>query len=155
MASRKRPDAKQEALRRRGCMNPHPETVADEHFMGGEFFDARDLVQVKYEMLRCVRVDGEPISRAARRFGLSRPTFYGAREALDQGGLPALVPRKPGPRRAHKLSEEVMDFLEQSLVEEPTLGSAALVQLVRRQFGVFVHRRSVERALQRREKKRP
>ena len=52
MASRKRPDAKQEALRRRGCMNPHPETVADEHFMGCEFFDARDLVQVKYEMLR-------------------------------------------------------------------------------------------------------
>ena len=100
-------------------------------------------------------MDGEPISPAASRFGLSRPTFYGAQEALDQGGLPALVPRKPGPRRAHKLSAEVMDFLEQSLLEEPTLRSAALVQLVRRQFGIAVHRRSVERALQRRGKKGP
>ena len=155
MPSYKRPDAKQEALRRRGCMNPHPERVRDEHFGRCEFFNAWDLVQIKYEMLRCVRVDGEPISRAASRFGLSRPTFYGAQQALDSGGLPALVPRKPGPRRAHKLSEEVMDFLEQSLLEEPTLGSAALVQLVRGQFGISVHRRSVERALQRRKKKRP
>lgn len=155
MARRRRPDAKQEALRKRGCVNTHPEKVRDEHFGRCEFFDARDLVQVKYEMLRCVSVDGEPISRAASRFGLSRPTFYGAQEALDQGGLPALVPRKPGPRRAHKLSEEVMDFLEQALVEEPALRSATLAQLVRRRFGVCVHRRSVERALQRREKKRP
>jgi transposase len=154
MARGQGPDAKQEALRRRGCLHPHPEKVDDEHFRRCPFFDARDLVQVKYEMLRCVRVDGESISRAAVRFGLSRPTFYGAQAALEQGGLPALVPRRPGPRRAHKLGEEVVDFLEQTLAEEPTVRPAELVELVRRRFGLSVHRRSVERALQRRGKKR-
>ena len=62
-----------------------------------EFLDARDLVQVKYEMVRRARVDGEPVSRAAEAFGFSRPSFYAAQAALDQGGLAALVPARPGP----------------------------------------------------------
>jgi transposase len=155
MARRKRPDARLEALRQRGCLNPHPEEVRDERFLNADFFDAHDVVQVKYEMLRCVRVDGEPISHAADRFGFSRPTFYGAQRALEQGGLSALVPQKTGPRRAHKLSGEVVDFLLEALEEEPTLRSATLAELVRERFGISVHPRSVERALQRREKKRP
>jgi hypothetical protein len=47
---------KVEALRRYHALNPHPEKVKDEAFIkGAPFFDARDLVQVKYEMLRRVR----------------------------------------------------------------------------------------------------
>jgi len=38
----------------------------------------RDVVQVKYEMLRRVRVDQVPMARAARAFGFSRPAFYQA-----------------------------------------------------------------------------
>jgi hypothetical protein len=34
----------------------------------------RDLVQVKYEMLRRVRVDGHSVSQSATGFGLSRPS---------------------------------------------------------------------------------
>ena len=41
------PDPKSLALRQQGCLNPHPEQVKDELFQTREFFDPRDLVQVK------------------------------------------------------------------------------------------------------------
>ena len=147
-------DPKTDALHEQGCLHPYPEKVTDELFASGAFFDARDLVQVKYEMLRRVRIDGRPVSDSAARFGLSRPSYYQAQTAFEEGGLPALLPKKPGPRRAHKLSEEVMTALEEALTEEPELSSEDLVQLIEKRFGISVHRRSVERALARQEKKR-
>ena len=151
---RRRPDPKTESLRQQGCLHPHPERVTDELFSSGEFFDSRDLVQVKYEMLRRVRVDGQTISQSAARFGLSRPSFYQAQKAYEGGGLPALLPEKPGPRRAHKLSEEVVEALCEALEEEPKLRPSDLVRLVEERFSISVHQRSIERALSRQEKKR-
>jgi len=154
MAKRKAPDGKSEALRRSGSLNPHPEKVGDELFATADFFDARDLVQVKYEMVRRVRVEGQPVSRSATAFGFSRPSFYKAQAAFAQGGLPALVPKKPGPRRAHKLSDEVMDFLERSLSDDSSLRPRELARRIEKRFGFSSHPRSIERALARREKKR-
>ena len=147
-------DPKADTLRKRGCLHPHPEKVTDEAFTASEFFDPRDLVQVKYEMLRRVLVDGRPVSLSAASFGLSRPSYYQAQAAYEEGGLPALLPKKPGPRRAHKLSEEVVAALREALAEQPELGPQDLAELVQERFGVSVHPRSVERALARQEKKR-
>jgi transposase len=154
MAKRKVPDGKNEALRRSGSLNPHPEKIRDELFTTVDFFDARDLVQVKYEMVRRVRVDGQHVNRSATAFGFSRPSFYKAQAAFAQGGLPALVPKKPGPRRAHKLSDEVVDFLERSLSDDTSLRPRDLARRIEERFGVSSHPRSIERALARREKKR-
>ena len=55
-------DSKGESLRQQGVLNPHPQKVADPLFLRGEFFDPRDLVQVKYEMLRRVRVEGASVT---------------------------------------------------------------------------------------------
>ena len=150
----KRPaDAKTRALKEHGCLNRHPETVRDELFRSNAFFDPRDLLQVKYEMLRRVREDGVPVSRAAASFGVSRPTWYQAQRAYDAGGLPGLLPDRPGPRRPHKLSEEVVEALRAARSEEPELSAAQLVELVRERFGISVHRRSIDRALARQKKR--
>jgi transposase len=142
------------ALRRRHASNPRPHMVRDSAFTAGNaFFDARDVVQVKYEMLRRVREDGEAVSHAAANFGFSRPAFYQSQAAFDAAGLPGLMPRRPGPKRAHKLSEEVVDRLEQMLEVNPALNSAELAQWLADEFGLAVHRRSVERALERRRRK--
>lgn len=147
-------DDQRAALRRDRALNPEPQAVTDPVFRSGNpFFDARDLVQIKYEMLRRVRQEGQQVNRAAAAFGLSRPSFYMAQTLFERGGLPALVPRSPGPKRAHKLSTEVVDFLEQALEHDPSLRAAQLGQLVQEQFSLVVHPRSVERALERRRKK--
>jgi transposase len=147
--ARHREDPKVEALRAERCLNPRPEAVTDEQFMALEFLDARDLVQVKYEMVRRVRVDGDPVSRSAAAFGFSRPSLYAAAAALDASGLAALVPARPGPRQAHKLTEDVVAFAQQQLQADPLLRAGDLVQAIWEQYGVRVHPRSVERALAR------
>jgi len=144
----KQGDEKLSSLRAHHALNPRPEDVTDEAFRSGNpFFDARDLVQVKYEMLRRVEVDGLPAKRAAALFGFSRPSFYQAREAFRRGGLPGLLPQRPGPRRAHKFTEEVLGFLEAVLSEDPTLRPGELARMVRERLGLTVHPRSIERAL--------
>jgi transposase len=147
--ARRREDPKVEALREERCLNPRPEAVRDPAFGSSEFLDARDLVQVKYEMVRRVRVDGDAVSRSVADFGFSRPSFYEAAAALDASGLAGLVPARPGPRRAHKMSEEVVAFARELLEADPDLRSADLVGPIEECFGVRVHPRSVERALAR------
>jgi transposase len=147
---------KESALRRHHALNPRAQAVRDPAFTSGDpFFDARDLVQVKYEMLRRVREEGESVSQAAARFGFSRPSFYEAKAVFETDGLPGLLPQRPGPKRAHKLSEEVVDRLEQALASDPSLNSAQMAALLEMERGLRVHPRSVERALARRRKRGP
>lgn len=147
-------DSKRNELARRGSLHPRPERVTDPLFDSGPFFDRRDVVQVKYEMLRSVRAEGRRITRAARDFGLSRPTFYEAHTAFERAGLPGLLPAKKGPRRAHKLSDAVMAFVGEQLEAEASLTATVLAVRVHDRFGVTVHPRSISRALERRSKKK-
>jgi transposase len=150
-----RTSRKTEALRQHGGLNPHPEAVRHELFRSSEFFDPADLVQVKYEMLRQVLVERSSVTEAAAEFGLSRPSFYEAQAAFEESGLLGLVPEKRGPRRAHKLSAEVVEFLRVAKAEDPTLSGAALRDRLWRERRLRVHRRSIERALARGQKKLP
>ena len=154
MPASKRADPKSDALRERSAFNPRPERVTDELFHQSEFFDPRDLPQVKYEMLRRVQHDGVAVAGAAKSFGFSRPSFYAAQAAFAAGGLSGLLPKKRGPRGAHKLSEEVMDFIDGVRAADSSVTASSLVPQVKARFGIAVHPRSVERALARQEKKR-
>ncbi len=146
-------DSKHKELHRRGSLHPRPEQVTDPLFETDPFFDRHDAVQVKYEMLRRVRIDGRPITQAAGESGFSRPTFYEARNAFEQAGMPGLLPVKKGPRRAHKLSKDVMSYIDEQLAIEPSLTMAVLAQRIHERFGLTVHPRSIKRALLRQVKK--
>jgi transposase len=154
MSGRKTPDQKLVALTASGTVNPHPEAVRDPAFVDNAFFDPRDLVQVKYEMLRRVRVEGGSIAAAADQFGFSRPTFYKAQAQFARAGLTGLLPGKRGPRGAHKLTAEVLQFIERVQAEEAGVDAPALAERIHQHFGYSVHRRTVERALAREKKKR-
>lgn len=146
--------SKPQTLQANATLNRRPERVRDPLFTAHEFFDPNDLLQVKYEMLRRVSADGVAINEAAARFGFSRPSFYKAKAAFEEGGLAGLVARKRGPKRAHKLTVEVMRFVAELGKREPrpTLGQIQTELLER--FNLRIHRRSLQRALLRQEKKR-
>jgi transposase len=147
-------DRKADTLRAHGALHPHPEAVRDPLFSSHEFFDARDLVQVKYEMVRRVEVEGHSIAATTAAFGCARPTFYHAQTALKTQGIPGLIPRKRGPRGAHKLDATVMAFVRGLRTDDATLTTPAVLGQIRRRFGLAVHRRTLERAIRREEKKR-
>jgi len=154
MPPRKSPDPKLQNLIEQGVANPRPEGVRERTFQENDFFDSRDLVQVKYEMLRCVRAEGRSVADASASFGVSRPTFYKARTDFERDGLAGLLPGKRGPRGPHKLTAEVMDFVTRAHGKAPELDAGELAERVQRELGVHVHRRTIERALARAKKKR-
>jgi len=145
-------DGKEETLKKQGVLNPQPEKVIDELFLTSDFFDPRDLVQVKYEMLRRVAKDGCAVNRVAKLFGFSRPTFYQVKHAFEEEGLNGFLPRPKGPKGGHKIDREVIDYLEEELKENPELRPKKLAEMVHNRFGYPVHPRSIERALERRKK---
>lgn len=153
MTRTRKPDPKIASLKESGTLNPHTQDVCDSAFAGSEFFDPRDLVQVRYEMLRRVRTEGKSVSDAAASFGVSRPTFYKVQEDFDRNGLPGLLPAKRGPRGPHKITDEVRRFIEETMANEEAPSTQTILDRIAERFGLTVHRRTLERALARFKKK--
>ncbi len=146
-------DAKSDLLRRQGVLHRRPQDVTDPLFHSSPFFEARDLVQVRYELLRRVQVEGLTVTTAATSFGFSRSAFYQAQDAYQRSGFAGLIPQRRGPRQAHKLSNQVIAFVLQHQAHEPALPTTTLCQLIKEAFGVSVHPRSLQRALARYQKR--
>jgi transposase len=140
------------ALQQQGTLNPRPKAVRDPLFLQDDFFDPCDLVQVKYEMLRRVRTEGQSVTDAAVSFGFSRPSFYQAQSAFEDDGLAGLVPHKRGPKQPYKLTEEVLTFIGELRQKEPSIRLPDLVKRIQKRFRIKVHPRSIERSLLRHQK---
>jgi transposase len=154
-APARKTDAKARALRSHGALHLHPEEVHDPLFVSGEeFFDARDLIQLRYEMLRRVRIDGQAITSVCAAYGFTRPVFYKSQQLFAGQGLLGLVPKKRGPHGGHKLTGEIVTWLQEILRTEGKLSVSQLAQRVKDRYGLDVHSRTIRRALVEREKKR-
>jgi len=147
MAKLKKPGPKALELKRTGTLNRRPGSISDSLFKENPFFDAKDLLQVRYEMLRRHSVEGVSIVDVATRFGVSRPTVYQAQEAFQKAGLSGLLPKHRGPKQGHKLSAEIIDYVRTLRATELDLTTVACIRAVQEKFGITVHRRSLERAL--------
>src|ERR1700739_2820329 len=134
-----RSSRKRQLLRQEGALNLRADAVTDELFQQSEFFDPADSVQVKYEMLRQVELEGQPVSEAARAFGFSRPSFYQAQAAFEDAGLVGLLPHKRGPRGGHKLTAEVMDFVIRTREQDASLSWQQIGRLIQQRFPLSLH----------------
>jgi transposase len=146
-------DVKARFLAAHQALHSHPEQVVDALFQQGGFFDPRDLVQVRYEMLRRHLVEGQPVTEVIRDFGVSRQMFYVLQRAFREEGLSGLLPRKRGPKGAHKCTDEILAFVAARREESPGRSTKELAEDVGREFGVQLHPRTLERRLSRRGKK--
>lgn len=138
--------AKRRALQVSGTFNPRHDRVRHALFQQSDFFDPRDLLQLKYETLRALKQEGYSIARAAADFGLSRPTIYQAQNHFQAHGLEGLLPDKPGPKSPHKLTAEVRAHLRELMQAEPELGARDLARRVRQRFRLKLHPRTIEKA---------
>jgi transposase len=155
MTKRRQSNEKTLELKRTGTLNPHPETVTDPIFKENPFFDSRDLLQVRYEMLRRHSADEKSVLDAAEAFGVSRPTFYQTQAAFNRSGLAGLLPSQRGPKGGHKVTAEVLDYVANLRAAAPGLTTVKCVRAIQEHFGIAIHRRTLERALVRGKKKPP
>jgi transposase len=141
-------------LRNQGSINPFPEKVQNPLFLNEAFFDANDIVQVKYELLRHVQIEGVSITEAVKNFGFSRLSFYRILSVFEKLGLVGLIPKKRGPREAHKMTADVLKFINDKIQKPPAMNSIELTKALKDRFGLSVHPRSIERALSRKKKEK-
>jgi transposase len=135
------------ALLEEGTLNSEPGKVQDPKFHDGEFFDPRDIVQVKYEMLRHVSVEQASVTSATEQYGVSRPTYYQTKSSFEEAGIAGLVPRKRGPHGPHKMQGEVLQFIQEQVVAGEPIRARQLAKLIRKKFNLDVHPRTIERAV--------
>lgn len=139
--------SKADALVENGTLNPAPDKVGDPKFQEGGFFDPRDVVQVKYEMLRRVSVEKTSVTDVSDQYGVSRPTFYQTKADFNEAGIAGLVPQKRGPHGPHKIQSDVLAFLIAQLSPGEPIRARELAKRVQKEFGIDVHPRSIERAV--------
>ena len=141
-------EERKQRLKKEGTLHPNPDGVRTDLLAKSPFFDANDLMQMKYEMLRSVSADQQPVAEAAQTFGLSRVAYYHAHKQYQKHGLAGLLPRRRGPRHPHKFTPEVMSYIDEQLTT--TVGRPdwnLLSKQIEAGFGIKVHPRSVERAV--------
>lgn len=139
---------KKKNLIEQGTLNRRAHLVKDQIFEDNPFFDKDDIVQVKYEMLRKVDKENAPVSSTSEQFGFSRPVFYEAKKKFDENGISGLVPSKRGRKTAHKMTDQILVFIE----DQGDISAKKLAPLIKKKFGISVHPRTIERAVNRKKK---
>jgi transposase len=141
-------EERKQRLKKEGSLHPNPDRVKADLLAKSSFFNANDLIQMKYEMLRSVTVDQQSVTEAANTFGLSRVAYYQAWKQYQSHGLAGLLPYKRGPKHPHKFTPEVRSFIDKQLVAiEGRPDWSLLSKQIEDRFGTKVHPRSVERAV--------
>ena len=141
----RRTSRKAEFLKSAGAWNERARQVNSPLFRQSDFFDPRDKVQVKYEMLRGVFADAMTVAGASSTFGYSRESFYTVAEAFREKGLVGLVDGRRGPKQPRKLTPEAQRFLLAQLKKDPAVSSGELTERLAKELCVEVSQRSVER----------
>ena len=136
---------KDESLKRNGSFNNNHENVTASVFGAMPFFDKKDIVQVKYEMIRAAANGEGSITEIAAAFGFSRKGYYQISGAFKTGGLCALLPRKTGPKGAFKLSPDVIGFIDSYVDRHKNAKAKEISAALEAGKGVKVHPRTIYR----------
>jgi len=136
--------AKHEEMRKNGSFNHRASKVNAEIFKNSLFFDAHDLVQVKYEMIRAVEKEHREVLSTATSFGFSRVSFYQIKKEFDENGIVGLMPKKRGPKGSRKMNESDVEFAR-GLVDTHT--KAQILLILKEERGIEISKRTLERQL--------
>lgn len=149
-------EERKQRLKKEGTLHPNPDRVRTDLLAKSPFFDANDLMQMKYEMLRSVSAEQQPVAEAAHTFGLSRVAYYHAQKQYQNHGLAGLLPRRRGPKHPHKFTPEVRSFIDEQLTATGRRPDWNLLsKKIEDRFGIKVHPRSVERAVKKKKGSEP
>ena len=139
--------SKEDALKQNGCFYHNHENVAAGIFKTAAFFDSRDIVQVKYEMIRAVSNSEGSITEISGTYGFSRKSYYQVLKAFQADGLYALIPQKPGPKKPHKLTDAATAFIDSFLAGNSKAKPKEISAALESETGISIHPRTIYRYL--------
>ena len=132
-------------LKRAKCLNLEPERVQDPNFIQQtDFFDPKDIVQVKYEFLRRCEVEKKEVASTCHDFGFSRTTYYNVQRAFYNGGLPQLMGKPRGRQKPIKLTETVLGFLIAEKARNNNLAAKEMAKRLKERHQVDLTERMIQ-----------
>ena len=126
-------------------MKHKSKTVHSELFQS-DFFNPNDRIQTKYEMLRAHCHEGRFIVRVCREFGYSRESFYKALDAFQKEGLAGLADKHKGKIKPDKVTPEIIGYVIYQRAKFG-LSGAGIAKKILDEYGLKLHKRTVERIL--------
>jgi transposase len=139
--------AKEDTLKENGSYNNSFERVSAGIFKTNPFFDRKDVVQVKYEMIRAASHNEGSVTEIADAYGFSRKSYYQINETFKTGGIAALIPLKTGPKGAFKLTPEVLAFIDSYIADHKNAKPKDISAALMAEKGVNIHIRTIYRYL--------
>ena len=139
---------KEDRLKASNTFNPDYDKISDPKFSIDSIMDPRDLLQVRYELVRSVEYDNTPITHAAEEYGVSERTARRYIQSMKAGGLSALIPGKSGPSGPSVLKQEVCDFIDAYVASHPRASGKKVCDAIAQSMNISVGQRTVERYLQ-------
>ncbi len=112
-----------------------------------------DPVGRRFALARLVNSGLATATEVAQLFGVHRNTVGRVAKQVEAGGATALLPRKPGPKKRHKVTAKVLEVLRQAVVSGWSSYEAA--REVRRRTGVQLSHGHVYGLLQQLKAERP
>ena len=97
-------------------------------------------------MLIAGETSGQPLDEVLAEFGRCRSTYYEKLRRFVGLGLDGLIPKRSGPRRPWRRTQEVVQFVVTARLKQPQRSAESIFEELRRR-GVRVSLRSVERTL--------
>ena len=137
---------KVEHLRATHTYNEQHDKVTDELFANSELFDPRDLLQVRYEIVRAVG-RGESPEKVAARFGVSGMTARRYAGRMGEGGLSALLPARKGPGGPRALGAAGEEFVDAYVEGHPGASGREVHEALEAALAPGVSQRTVERRI--------
>ena len=140
-------DTKIDVLKSNGTYNSRSDQVEADLFKTRLFFDSHDLLQVKYEMLRSVEVDGLSVKQASQSYGFSRQGYYDVKKAFDSRGFIGLLPSKTGPKEAYKFTSECKEFVDRYVGAHPSCKLQDIDDALADEMGIRVSTQTISNYL--------
>ena len=121
--------------------------VTEPRFLDSDLFDPKDLLQVRYEMVRSIKEGVITLDEVPSKYGVSAMTAKRCVSSLEKGGIIALVPERKGPKGPSSLDDESLRFIDSYIAEHPKASGRKVHDALEAEKHVGVSKRTVERYL--------
>lgn len=133
------------------AMNSHPLQfdLQSQHLLGPSGtlpVLASDIQSHRFLMLIEGECLGDPIANVAKKYGYCRQRYYQLLEQFKQGGLPALLPHKTGPKSNYRRTDQAVRQVLRYVFLDPDSSPEVITQKLR-QTHFPISLRSVQRII--------
>ena len=136
---------KEEHLRATQTFNTNYAKINDPIFQRSGIMDPRDLLLVRFELVRSLELDGKPIEEVCSQYGISPCTARRYVRDMKERGLIALVPEKRGPNGPSVMTDEIANYIDKYLTDHPKASAGKVYQSLVDAKKVTIGKRTVER----------